>query len=435
MSTQSPDTTADTRPIEERALDKEDVINLLAEGENDGEVQEEALELGKDTKAGKKDDTKEVKEKDDEEDKEKELTLEDELEEEIKEPEDEDLELVDVPRRKEILAAFPELFKKFPQIEKAMYRERAYSEILPTIEDAKAAVEKAKTLDEHEESLSKGSIAGILDVVHGGDKEVFAKVVDDYMPALYRTDQGAYYHTIGNIVKHTIISMVNDAKSRDDENLSNAAAVLNEYMFGTTKFTHPQKLSKDQIQDGESKEKEDKVSERELALNKKEFDAALGSLDTRVTRVIDTTVKKHIDPKDSMTEYTRTKAAKQVQDELEAAISNDSRFKKVYDAMWLRAKDNGYGKEHMDKLYRAYLSKAQTLLPGIISKVRKEAMGDSKGKPNGNTTKERDRRGPLPVGKNRGSTPTASGSANTGSSSKQPIPRGMTTLEYLNSDD
>lgn len=432
MSTQSPDNAADTKPIEDKALDTQDVIDLLGEGEDDGEVQEEALELGKDSKGDRKADKEETKTDEKEE---KELSLEEELEDELKEPEDGDLELVDVPRRKEILAAFPDLFKKFPQIEKAMYRERAYSEINPTIEDAKAAAEKAQTLDEHEAELAKGTIAGILGVVHSGDKDTFAKVVDDYMPALYRTDQGAYYHTIGNIVRHTIISMVNDAKQRDDDNLSNAAAVLNEYMFGTTKFTHPQRLSKEQVQDGESKEKEDKVSEREQALNKKEFDSALGNLDTRVTKVLGSTVEKYIDPKDSMTAYTKKNAVKQVQDELEAAISNDTRFKKVYDTMWLRAKDSGYGKEHMDKLYRAYLSKAQTLLPGIISKVRKEVMGDNKSKPNGNDRKERDRRGPLPVGKNRGSTPTASGSANTGSSSKPQIPRGMTTLEYLSSDD
>lgn len=433
MSVQSPDTSADTKPIEDKSLDVQDVINIL--GEDDAEVPEETIELGKDTKAGKEDKPKEGKE-DDKED-EKEISLEDELEEEIKEPEDEDLELIDVPRRKEILAAFPDLFKKFPQIEKAMYRERAYSEILPTIEDAKNAVAKAEQLDSHEKELMGGTIQGILNVVHSGDKAAFAKVVDDYMPALFRTDQQAYYHTIGNITKHTIISMVNDAKTQNDENLSNAAAVLNQYMFGTTQFTHPQNLSKDSVQDPKVKEKDNELSEREEALAKRQFEDALGSLDGRVERVLEATIDKHIDPKETMTAYTRRKAIEQVQKELESTISNDTRFKRIYDTMWMKARDQNYSKESMDKLYRAYVSKAGTLLSGIISKVRKEAMADAKAsdKPNGNDKKERDRRGPLPVGKNRGSTPTASGSAKQSSTSTKPIPRGMTTLEYLNSDD
>lgn len=434
MSVQSPDTAADTRPIEDKALDKEDIINIL--GEDDGEVPEETIELGKDTKTSKEDDSKKS-EKDDEKDEEKELSLEEELEEDIKEPEDEDLELVDVPRRKEILAAFPDLFKKFPQIEKAMYRERAYSEILPTIEDAKNAVAKAEQLDSHEKELMDGTIQGILSVVHGGDKAAFAKVVDNYMPALYNIDQQAYYHTIGNITKHTIISMVNDAKTQSDENLANAAAVLNQYMFGTTQFTHPQNLSKDSVQDPKSKEKETEISEREEALAKRQFEDALGGLDGRVEKVLEATITKHIDPKETMTSYTRRKAIEQVQKELESIISSDARFKKIYDVMWLKARDNNYSKESMDKLYRAYVSKAGTLLSGIISKVRKEAMAEAKssGKPNGDDRKERDRRGPLPVGKNRGSTPTASGSAKQSSTSTKQIPKGMSTLEFLNSDD
>lgn len=424
MSVLNSDTGSDAKAIEDKALDTQDVIDIL--GEEDGEVQKETLELGKATKGDAKPD------KEDAEEKKEEKGLEDELEEELKIPEDEDLELIDVPRRKEILAAFPDLFKKFPQIEKAMYRERAYSEILPTIEDAKAAVEKADTLDKHEVQLKSGTIEGILGVVHEGDKEAFARLVDNYMPALYKTDQHAYYHTIGNIVKHTIISMVNDGKTRNDENLSNAAAVLNEYMFGTTKFTHPQNLSKSEVQDPKAKEQENDLSEREQALLKKEFDKALGTLDERVDKVIEATVAKNIDPKETMTAYSKRNAIKQVQEELEAAIENDTRFMKIYDAMWLKAKEKDFDRDSMDKLYRAYVSKAGTLLSGIISKVRKEAMGDIKS--NGER-KERDRRGPLPVGKNRGSTPTASGSAGTGNTSKPQIPRGMTTLDYLNSDD
>ena len=434
MSVPSPDAAADTKAIEDKSLDTQDVIDIL--GEDDVEESAETIKLEKDRKDDKKD-SKESGESKEEDDEEKEPSLEDELEEEIKEPEDEDLELVDVPRRKEILAAFPDLFKKFPQIEKAMYRERAYSEILPTIEDAKNAVEKAQTLDEHEAELSKGTIAGILGVVHDGDKAAFAKIVDDYMPALYRTDQQAYYHTIGNITRHTIISMVNDAKTQNDDNLANAAAVLNQYMFGTTQFTHPQNLSKDSVQDPKTREKESEISEREEALAKRQFEDALGTIDNRVDRVLEATIEKHIDPKETMSAYTRRKAIEQVHKELESSIENDTRFKRIYDTMWLKAKDQNYSKESMDKLYRAYVSKAGTLLSGIISKVRKEAMADVKSRESGNgdTRKERDRRGPLPVGKTRGSAPINSGKTDNSSTSKKAVPRGMTTLEYLNSED
>src|SRR6188508_1980225 len=67
-----------------------------------------------------------------------------EIEEELAGPKEEDLELTTPVRRKEILAKYPKLFKDFPYLEKAYYREQQFTEINPTIEDARVASEKAK---------------------------------------------------------------------------------------------------------------------------------------------------------------------------------------------------------------------------------------------------------------------------------------------------
>src|SRR5215203_2277509 len=219
MSQQSNDTPANAATgIEDTALDKESVIEFLGA---DDDKDQEALELeedkqkGKSKDAGKKEET--PKEGDEEED--KELTLEEELEAELEDPDPDKLELVEAPSRKEILAAYPDLFKKFPQLEKSMYREKAYSELLPTIEDAKLSVEKSSLLDKYEEELIAGSTESILQTVKDGDKEAFAKVVDNYLPNLFKVDQHAYYHTIGNVIKHTIVSMVRDGKEQSNEEL------------------------------------------------------------------------------------------------------------------------------------------------------------------------------------------------------------------------
>lgn len=54
-----------------------------------------------------------------------------ELEEELEGPKEEDLELTTPVRRKEILKKYPTLFKDFPYLEKAYYREQQFTKYFP----------------------------------------------------------------------------------------------------------------------------------------------------------------------------------------------------------------------------------------------------------------------------------------------------------------
>jgi hypothetical protein len=425
MSQQDNSSPGNAGAVEDKALDKESVIDLL--GEEDDKV--ETLELDEPPKKGKEDESKktpEGKEKEEEE----ELTLEDELEEDLKERGEEDLELVELPKRKEILAAYPDLFKKFPAIETAMYREQRYSELLPTIKDAEEAVEKAEILDRYDKEIMSGSTETLLAAVKDSDQEAFHRIVDNYIQVLYKVDQHAYYHTIGNVIKHTIVSMVQAGKEQNSEELSEAAAILNNFIFGTTKFTHPQNLAKEEVAE-KDKAKDEEISQRERNLIEKEYNTAMDSLGDKVDNILKATVDKAIDPNESMSGYVKDIATGKVLEGLENLISRDVRFKNIYDRLWERAFQNDFDKESMDKIKAAYLSKARTLLPLLIKKERNVALkGSRRGSED---TDSRDKKGPLPVGRTRSSTTLASGKPNSDNGAKQ-IPKGMSTLDFLNSD-
>lgn len=419
--------------IEDKALSREETINFLNE-----ETEAEALELDKDKKKGDKEtkeekkEDKEVKEEIEEtEEEEKELSLEEELEQELAEPGDEKLELVAPVRRKEILAKYPDIFKDFPFLENSYYRERAFTEILPTIADAKLAVEKAKTLDTYEQEIMGGSTESLLQAVKDGDGDAFNNVVDNYLTNLHKVDEGAYYHTIGNVIKHTIMSMVRDAKEAGNDDLLGAADILNQYIFATKQFTPPQKLGKQQI----DTKKDDEVSEREKNFVERQFKSAESTVNTNVNRVLKATVEKYIDPNDSMTNYVRNIAIKAVLEDLENVIEQDSRFQSVKDKLWENSFTSDFDGESTDRIQKAYLSKAKTLLAALIKKHRNQALKGlgKRVKDDNDEVERKDKKGPLPVGKTRTATSSQS-SGKTERDKAKSIPRGMSTLDYLNAD-
>src|SRR6188768_4352763 len=173
-----------------------------------------------------------------------------ELEEELKEPTEEDLELTTPVRRKEILAKYPQLFKDFPYLEKAYYREQQFTEVFPTIQDARTSAEKAGVLDQVEREVMSGYISSVLSAARSENQDAFYKVVDNYLPALRKVDSQAYFHVLGNVIKDTIITMVKEGRQLGDQGapLQAAANVLNQFVFGSQTFTPPQQLSRNNPQ-------------------------------------------------------------------------------------------------------------------------------------------------------------------------------------------
>lgn len=410
---------------------KEDIIEFLG-AEDEPEVLDihtrkigDKNETSKASQPPAKDNDDDASEdKVDDEDESDELT---ELEEELKGPTEEQLELVTPVRRKEILAKFPTLFKEFPYLEKAYYREQQFTELLPTIQDAKTAVEKAQTLDQFEKEIMGGTTENILKSVKETDPNSFYKIVDEYLPTLAKVDEQAYYHVISNMTKHTITAMVMEARKSNNEALQSAASILNQFVFGSTDFKPPQNLARQDSQ--QDQQQNTQVNQREQAFLRQSFDTTHGDLNTKVNNTLRNTIDANIDPHKSMSDYVRRNASKDALESLDSLISRDTRFKALTDKLWERAFETNFSKDSTDKIRSAFLSKAKTLLPAVIKKARNEALRGT-GRRNADDQddeKTSANKGPITAGRPR----------STESSGKikeaKDIPKKMSTLDFLNS--
>lgn len=410
------DSGSGTGTVAPEELSVNETIELLGE-DDDTEV----IPLKED----KKEEIKEEDKKDDED----EIEIEEDEDKETEDDEDDDLDIITPPRRKEILAKYPTLFKDFPYLQRAYFREQQFTEIFPTLKDAKETVSKAQTLDKFESDLLTGNTEKILSSVKQHDQKAFNKIVDNYMDTLGKVDTQAYYHVLGNIIKDTIVSMVKEAKNNNNEALESAASILNQFVFATSQFQPKVKL----VNETEDTSKQDEISRRERALLEKQFISSRDEVSTKVTNVLKATIEANIDPKESMTPYVRRQAVREAYEEITSLVDRDSRFKQVLDRLWKQTLEAGFDSTNKDKIKSAYLSKARTLLPTVIKKARNEALkglGKSVREDSEETedteTKHSPKRTP-PVGR-------TTSSHNSGKSDKErakAIPAGMSTRDYL----
>lgn len=417
---------------------KEDMIEFLSADDEPEEViplEDKTPPKGKGKEGEEEEEGVSPKKKEGEEEEEEEVEEKDELkeiEEELEEPTEEQLELVIPVRRREILKKYPQLFKDFPYLETAYYREQQFTELLPTIDDAKQAVEAKQILDRFENDVMGGNTETILKAVKAENPQGFYKIVDDYLPTLARVDEKSYYHILGNVSKHTIIAMVQEARRLGvGENgqglaLQSAANILNQFVFGSSEFSPPSKLSREVSPEKEDKDKE--ISEREQKFVRQQFESSRTDLNTRVNNVLKNTIDANIDPKKSMSDYVRKNVSRDALEQLEILISRDSRFKALTDKLWEKAFQEGFTKESTDRIRSAFVSKAKTLLPSVIKKARNDALRGTGKRVKDDEEETTPNKGPIAGGRPRSQQPSGK------VKEAKDIPAGMSTLEFLNSD-
>lgn len=396
----APETLIESGPTKE--LTKDDIEDALMEGLDD----EPEVKADDDILSEEKEEPEKKEEK------EEELELEPEV----------DLSLGDDVPRKEILKVYPDLFKKFPQLEKAYYRERAYAEIIPTIEDAKELVTKGENYDKFEQELFGGNLNVVMNSVKTTDPKAFNKMVDNYLPELHKVDQGAYYHVLNSVLKTAIAGMVKEGKRINNDDLQAAAVIVNQYLYGSTEFVPPQEsYGPKHVETDESTKLQ---SEREQFVKEK-FDSALEELSSQATNVVKSTISARIDPKGVMTDYVKRTAIKDALEEVEQTLESDKRYKANITLLWKEAVKKNFNSESKLAIKTAYINKVKTLLPSIIDKHKAAAL-KGLGKRESTERSEPERKGPIQIG--RSTTANNSSKQNT-------VPKGMSTFDFLNSDD
>jgi len=313
----------------------------------------------------------EKKELSDESDDELELTQPDEDIEKLDLQTDDNLDIEAPPRKKEILKDFPELFKKYPFLEKMMYRDREYTQLFGSFDDAKEIAEKSENFSNFENQLLSGNTEEILKGVKDADEKAFNIIVDDYLPTLAKVDKEAYFHVVGNLNRRLIMEMVQEANDTGNDELKQAALLVNQFVFGSSKFTAPTQRV-DKKQDVEKNE----VEQERLSLVRERFETARDDLQTKVDNTLRATISDYIDPKGNMSSYVKKNAVADAMRLLSSSIADDSSTVKNLDRLWRSAFEAKFSRDSLVKIQSFYLSKAKGNLKNAILKARAEALKD-----------------------------------------------------------
>lgn len=351
--------------------DINDIFNRLDDDADKRESEKKTSEKDKEEDKGNKE-SKGDEDSEDDESIELKTDEEDEEKLDLSKSDEEEIEINAPPRKRDLLRDYPDLFKKHPFLEKMLYRDKEYSELFGSFDDAKEIAEKSEIFNNFETQLLSGKTDDILKSVKENDVKAFNKIVDDYLPALARVDKDAYYEVVGNMGKQLIMEMVREANSSNNDELKSAALAINQFLFGTSTYSPPQKRVNEKV-DSEKNE----IEQERLNHLQERFEESRDDLQTKVDNILRSTINEYIDPRGTMTSYVKKNAIKDALDSLHSSLGSDSSIKRSLDKLWRAAVESKFSKESLGRIQSFYLSKAKNSLPTAIKKARTEALKET----------------------------------------------------------
>lgn len=273
----------------------------------------------------------------------------------------------------EITKEFPEFFKKFPTLKHAFFREQQFTEIYPTVEDAKAAAESQTQLEEITEVVVSGDVGQFLTDLKDENEEGYKKFTANFIPTLFKADRDLYLEIISPEVSRFLKNVFEFGKKNNSENIQNAAKIVRKELFGGA-YEDIDKEITEPLAAPKKSANEEKL-EKELAANEqKKYNDLHQTVTNECYSALETEINKGLADLKGKEGISRL-IAKDIKQQILDEMGKDGGYMNRMNAIWKKEARNGFSGTNKETFKATFLAKAKAMLPKIRAKVRKDTLG------------------------------------------------------------
>lgn len=267
----------------------------------------------------------------------------------------------DSPRLKEITEKYPKLLEEFPEIRSRYYKAGEFAKIFSSIDAAREAAARVKTLEEIEEAVfEKGTAKELLTRIWKNDREAFDKLCQNMLEDIREISKDTYVDVITPILDDLILAIHARGEERDDENLSNAAIIINMFVHDTKSL--PRGIQPRRRREDDRKEKDNLPDRYE---QEKLLRAQAYVVDT-VGNVLSMNLDKLV-PKMKNT-FIREALIDKIRNECYKQLTEDDIHVSNLNGLWKRAAKTGFDEDSIKVITRQVLQRLAREIPRVYSK-------------------------------------------------------------------
>lgn len=272
------------------------------------------------------------------------------------------------PQFKLVKKKYPELFKEFPTLRTAFFRERAYTDVFNTPDDAKEAKRRLEVMEPIEVDLfENGSALVMLQQIHEVNPQAVQRVVTQFGDSVKQFDTTSYGLLVRPIVQELLQALVLEsekAEGKNGTNLLNTAKVI-------SAFTGVQPAQK-QERDPQLEQERAEIQQERARNHRERQTRAMTHVSNQTRTVCSRLIEKSLRA-DQFNEFTQSAVIQKTIDKLGKTLGADQRHIGSMNNLWQAAATAGYSDETVTNIIRTYVGRAKNILPEIIRRVKSDA--------------------------------------------------------------
>lgn len=357
----------------ESTSSEENDVKLLSEGED--EVTSEEKDSSEEQESETQEETSDEPTDEDVQDDESELEEELDTEELDQEAQAQD-SAIERPSWKEIKEKYPGI-EKNKEFREVYFREKEFSEIFSTVNEAKLANENSAVLNDIDNQLATGDYAGVIGSLKPEIKTQFAEKI---LPTLWNLDQKLFQTATRPLLNELVNEIHAFAEKDGNENLKKSVLNICKYLYGDYKL--PNRASKsDPTLDRERKALQDE--------RQRDAIARFEDFSNKSERMIDRNLEKVIlDGLDIKNDFIRASVVREVKNNVKHTIFKDNVFRSKMESLYKQAQASGFSQEYLSRIVSAYLGRAKGLALKVRQELKAQALNKRPGpKPENNKSR------------------------------------------------
>jgi hypothetical protein len=143
------------------------------------------------------------------------------------------------PTLSQIKEKFPDFFKQFPTLKDAFFREKQFSEIFHTPQEAREASEVVSEYETLRSDILEGTGETLLPALKESDS--LGKFSKNFLPNLYKVDKDLHWQTVLPIIEDIVRIAYSDGDKNNNENLKWGAYYVAQHILGDSAIAEGKK--------------------------------------------------------------------------------------------------------------------------------------------------------------------------------------------------
>jgi len=294
-----------------------------------------------------------------------------EAEEDVK---DEQLTVTGKAAYDRIKKDFPDVLKQVPELRQLFFREKAFSDIYTSVDEARKASADAEFLNGLGSSLESGNIKGVLESL---SENSINNLATKLIPTLKANNREAFVRATGPF----IADMLNDAyefgSQTNNADLQKSVLWLSKFLTGKPEL--PKRLANKEV-DPEIRKEREKLEADKQTFYQGQVNGFVTAADSAVYNGLKKALDIGLDPDSSMTSFVKNAIIRDTILEVQELANKDQNFSAMMNELFKRAQRAGFDQDSKSRVVSAYLGRVKDIALKIRARKKAEALGGQRKK-------------------------------------------------------